>query len=452
MAEYNGIFYEFDSKAQFDALVEKIRGRCTKEEGGCEIWPGGVSPLGAPVFKNSVQLYNLRRLIFQAANPEYILPDSTFRLVCSCGNDKCLYSEHVKLELKERVLWDVESIRKRLNAGCTRSPPTDGFDVGCLLWNKCTNPIGYGILTVDRQPRFVHVIAMLLHDSIKTPPTGPGGEPLIVRHRCTKKSCCEVTHLEWGTHQENGGDRVRDKTNRAGEDHPLAKMTSETASAIKLSWRLRDAPDYLTQAQRAEKFGVSTCVVNSIDCGQTWAHLEGPPNKPVSVPSTRERVTRDDLTEDIMATLISRIQSKVAVTPGISKDPALETPCHICTGAIIYGYGNLKYKNSNFRTHILVCEHKMKKRTPDGFVVRHRCGNRLCCAADHLEFGTRTENWLDAIAHGDIECKFSVDEVRRIRTIPITDTFAIQQAAEEHNVRYDYIQGIINKRIWAAIE
>lgn len=452
MAEYKGIFYDFDSEAQFDALVQKIRGRCTKEEGGCEIWPGGVSPLGAPVYKNSVQWYNLRRLIFQLANPEYVLPDSTFKLVCSCGNDKCLFPEHVTLELKERVLWNIGSISERLNAGCTRSAPAAGFEVGCLLWNKYINPRGYGTLGVDRTNRFVHVIAMLLHDNITTPPTAPDGAPLIVRHKCTNKHCCEVTHLEWGTHQENGGDRVRDNTNRAGEDHPLAQMTSETASAIKLSWRQRSAPDYLTQAQRAEKFGVTVHVVNNIDCGSSWAHLPGPPNKPMKVASAKDRATRDDLTEDIMATLLSRIQAKVDVTPGISKDPAITTPCHIFTGASIYGYGNLKYKNTNFRTHVLVCEHKMKKRTPDNFVVRHRCGNRLCCAADHLEFGTRTENWLDAIAHGDIECKFSVDEVRRIRTIPITDTLAIQQAAENHKVRYDYIQGIINRRIWSLIE
>lgn len=451
-AAYEGVFYSFESKAQFDALVAKVKAKCDSTEDGCEIWQGWAA-IGdsdtRPKYKGNGSSYDLRRLIFQAAFPEASLPQTTFTLVCSCKNPRCLKPEHLQVKSHE---WNVDTIRARLDAGRTRAPPTLGFDVGCLIWNRCTSPEGYGIINVDRSSRFTHTIALLLHQGIQTPPKGPDGLPLMVRHKCVNRHCCEPAHLEWGTAKENGEDRVRDGTSLAGENSPLAQMSTETASAIKMSWRPRGDPEYLTQAQRALKFGVRECVVNNIDVGGSWNHLPGPSNKPVTAKAPKVKITRDDLTEEIIKELISRIRKKVTVTPGLSKDKSITSPCHIWTGSISQGYGNMKYKNLGIRPHIIVCEHNKRERTPEGQVVRHICGRKDCVSPDHLTFGTRPDNWVDSVLHGDIKHKFTIEDIRRIRLIPITDNEAIRKEAEDNNVAYGYIQGIIRKRIWAAIE
>lgn len=449
---YKGIFYDFESEEKFNALVQKIRGRCTKEENGCEIWPGEINNKD-PRFtdRDSKPAYvSLPRLIFQAANPDFVLPDAPYKIVRSCNNDRCISPDHI--QVSERVLWDTDAILKRLNAGCSRSSPSHGFEKGCLLWYKCTVPEGYGSINIDRKSRRVHVVALLIHEGLTEPPMGPDGKPLMVRHMCANRNCCEASHLEWGTAKQNGEDMVRDGKSGAGEDSPLAQMSNETASTIKLSWRPRNDPEYMTQVERAKKFGVTVNVVNSIDCGATWKHIPGPPNKPEKKVTEQTLLTRDDLDDAIMNTLVSRINAKVKITPDISKDPDIKTPCHIFNGADSQGYGIIGYKNLALRVHIVVCEHKMKQKTPDGLIVRHICGNKKCVATDHLKFGTRSENLADAIKHGDLIHKFSIDEVQRIRKIPITDTKAIKKEADDYDVRYDYIQGIINKRIYASVK
>jgi hypothetical protein len=439
---FKGLFYDFESEEQFVALVEKVRGKC-EADGECLIWPGGFTPKGQPIHQQDGSTFQPRRLVFQATNPTFELPECPFKVVNSCRNDKCI--AHVKIVTK--VNWDVDKIVERLHAGCTRCPVD-----GCLLWKGCTNVGGYGLMNVDRQSRLVHNLALLIHDGISTPPTGENGKALMVRHVCKNRRCCEVTHLEWGTALQNGGDRIRDGTNCAGEKSALAKMTEETAMAIKMSWRPRNHPEYLTQAQRGVKFGVRECVVNNIDCGGSWNHLPSPANKPMIVKAEKKRTTPEDVTEDVVRTLIARIEKKLTVTPGVSKNPSLNTPCKIFTGASLHGYGVIKYKGLTLRPHILVCENNMKQRTPEGLVTRHLCSVKKCCAPDHLTFGSRTENWVDAVAHGDIKKKFTIDDIKRLRDIPLADTDAIQREADEFKVRFDYIQGIITKRIWGVIE
>lgn len=446
MAAIKGIFYDFESEAEFDALVQKVRGRCTKEEGGCEIWPG-TQDRSHPGY---VGKYNMRRLVFQAANPDAVLPEFPHKVLCSCGNTKCLSPAHLELRVQEE--WDVDNIHRRLLAGCTRTP-AEGFDVGCLLWDKCTN-YGYGMINIDGSHRRVHVVALLLRDGIKTPPTGEDGKPLWVRHKCANKNCCEVTHLEWGTPKQNGEDRIRDGTSNRGDKHRGAKISSETASAIKSSWKPRGHPEYLSQAQRAEKFGVTYSLVNSIDQEDAWAHLPRPTDKPPKVKTAVEaaKPTREDFDEADMNTLVGRIAAKVKITPSISKCPTIQTPCHIFTGTSNNGYGKITYRKVQLLTHIVVCEHKMKMRTPDKLLVRHLCGNSMCCAADHLAFGTQSENRVDAILHGDSSFRFTVDDVRSIRSIPLTDTLAIQQAADHYGVRHAYIREIIKRNVWGWVE
>lgn len=451
MAAIKGIFYDFDSQAQFDALVQKIRKRCAKEEGGCEIWPGDMYRNHPRYrYRHKAPVYNLRRLIFQAANPNIVIPSVPYKVMCSCNNSRCLCPEHLVLSVREE--WNVEDIRKRLIAGATRVLK-DGFEVGCLLWNG-SKVNGYGSISVCNNRYGVHILASLLRDGLKVAPKGPDGNSLLVRHRCANPHCCEESHLEWGTPKQNSEDRVRDGTSGVGENNPCAKLSSATASAVKNSWRPKGDPEYLTQVRRAEIFGVTRSVVKSIDQETTWRHIPGPANKPKPVREEREtaKFTRDDLDEEVMKMLVAKIATRVQITHNISKDPTITTPCHIFTGTTTRGYGYVCHRGLDLRAHVIVCEYTSKMRTPEKHVVRHLCGNPLCCAADHLRIGTYRENSIDSVLHGSSVAKLSADDVQAIRRIPLTDTTAIQQAAVQYDVTCAHVQAIITGRRWGFLE
>jgi HNH endonuclease len=445
---FKGLFYDFESEDQFVALVEKVRGKC-EEKDGCLIWQGRMVS-GQPRY--FIRPHNLnfvvRRLIFQAENPEYMLPKRTFTIACSCGNDKCL--SH--LVLTARPLWDVDNIQRRIVTGSKRAEPNYGLDTGCLLWQGFTH-LGYGKMQMNDVPHGVHKLSLLIHSGLQESPVGPDGQKLIVRHRCPNKNCCEASHLEWGTSKQNADDRKRDGTNLAGEKNPRAKMSAAIAAAIKLSWRPQTHPEFKSAAQRATEFGVTYAMVNNIDQGMSWASLPAPPNQPIKTTKERTRVSRDDLSQTDIKNLAWRIAAKVRITHGISKDPTITTPCHIYTGYLSSGYGIINYHNLTIHVHIIACENKMNQRTPEGLLVRHTCGNKHCANPGHLKFGTPAENFVDSVLHGDIVTKLSPEDVRKIRNISLMDKEAILEAVEEYGV-YDtrYIRDIINSKVWAFVE
>lgn len=76
----------------------------------------------------------------------------------------------------------------------------------CWEWNLSIHGTGYGIL--DRGTRafklckteLVHRVSFLVFH-------GPIPKPLVVRHRCNNKICCNPEHLELGTTHQN----IKDK-------------------------------------------------------------------------------------------------------------------------------------------------------------------------------------------------------------------------------------------------
>lgn len=445
---YEGVFYSFDSKAQFDALVAKVKAKCVKKD-GCELWLGRMGN-GLPRHETeNGKTYNLRRLIFQAANEGFVIPKVPHDMTCTCGKRRCLSADHIKVDI--RAKWNVKRIRETLMEGSVRVPAPPGFQKGCLLWVKAMSR-DYGTISIDGQSRMAHAVALMIQDNIKCPPNGEDGRPLVARHKCKNKTCCEPSHLEWGTKLQNGQDRIRDGTNLAGDKSPSAKISSATASAIKMSWTPRGDPNYMSQPQRALKFGVEIWTINAIDNGYSWRHLPGPANKVYKDLPVKKKITREDIDENTMKMLVSRVEKKLQISPGLSKDARITSPCHIFTGNTLDGYGTIKYKNLNLRPHILVLEYKEKQQTPVGQIVRHLCGNGLCCSTEHLAFGTHTQNRIDAILHGDAVYKLSPDDVKEVRKISIDDPVAIKEAAEKYDTRARHIRDIINRKKWSFIE
>lgn len=56
----------------------------------------------------------------------------------------------------------------------------------------------------------------------------------------------------------------------------------------------------------------------------------------------------------------------------------------------------------------------MKGTIPDGKLVRHVCGCKSCCNPDHLEVGTREDNYDDAASAGTFKARLPRELVLRI--------------------------------------
>jgi hypothetical protein len=68
---------------------------------------------------------------------------------------------------------------------------------GCLLWNGCVNPNGYGCITLMKgKPWRTHRLAYYLT-------YGDIPEGCIIGHKCDVRRCCNPDHLEAITHDEN---------------------------------------------------------------------------------------------------------------------------------------------------------------------------------------------------------------------------------------------------------
>jgi hypothetical protein len=71
-------------------------------------------------------------------------------------------------------------------------------------------------------------------------------------------------------------------------------------------------------------------------------------------------------------------------------------------GATVDGYGALKRNNKTVRAHRWWYCHSNNLNLADisGFVVMHKCDNRICINPDHLVLGTHKTNCADKVAKG----------------------------------------------------
>lgn len=68
----------------------------------------------------------------------------------------------------------------------------------CLVWTGCTDPKGYGRVTVDGKTRLVHRV-------VWQEQVGPIDQYLLM-HSCDNPSCCNLDHLNPGTIAHNTAD------------------------------------------------------------------------------------------------------------------------------------------------------------------------------------------------------------------------------------------------------
>lgn len=84
-------------------------------------------------------------------------------------------------------------------------------------WKLALNKDGYGKIRFNRRTRFVHVVSWIVFKNLESDELGSDeeGYPLIMRHGCEFKNCCNPACLRGpGTHKDNMNDRKIDNAAR----------------------------------------------------------------------------------------------------------------------------------------------------------------------------------------------------------------------------------------------
>jgi len=312
---------------------------------------------------------------------------------------------------------------------------------GCWLWKLQRSYNGYasgswGLYTVR-----AHRLSYVASSNFEFRTIDENGNKLVIRHKCRNRHCVSPNHLEIGTHVENMEDIVRQGTAKRGVEHHMCKINETIAKAIIASRTEPDDPEYLTQTERATKFGVTKKIVAHIDRCTTWKYL------PRNIMPQRRKSTKfvwtgwtDQLRDDAYNRVVKRaVQSKQTYNG---------SHCLNWQGTKYHdGYGTIRFKSRQFRAHLIVCQKKYGRDRKSDEITRHLCNNKLCVNIKHLEFGTLSENACDSLNHKHAGRKLNWELVEQIRTKHRNGTMA-KTLAVEYGIDQRTVYTIVNGKSW----
>ena len=193
-------------------------------------------------------LDQLRGMVDEKSNQElaqiYSITSNGIRRVLSRYNIKRKAPKNSK-ELEFRY----EYLRKDLDKPCKV----------CTSHHK--NRGGY--LSTKRGNKRMNLHTAIYEDTFgKIPP----GE--VVRHKCDNPPCCEITHLEVGTTQDNMDDKVSRNRQTKGTDVNTAKLAEIDVVKIKIALVRKTKVKTLS-----EIFKIDTATICDIKKGRSWRHI-----------------------------------------------------------------------------------------------------------------------------------------------------------------------------------
>ena len=310
---------------------------------------------------------------------------------------------------------------------------------GHRLWTGCIAHGGYGVITFDNTSAKVHRLMWQIvnNDGDDIPTHTPEGNRSAIRHKCKFRNCCEPSHLEFGSMSQNSyDDKLRDGTLPVGEKSHFARISEETARAIKLSKYPVGHEKYISVPKRAGHFETTLNTVSMIDQGLTWSFLpdrNGDTHEEKNALKrkrwrdarklAKERVWVKEDFEAAKSVFDENSIDKVDMERNMYDIEELNVigPCHIWKKGKGGGnYGSVNFRGKSFGSHNLAAEIAAGRHQRPGEKVRHLCGQPLCCNPDHLRFGTNQENSWDALEHGNKRVKLSKEQIQEIRESPLS--------------------------------
>ena len=89
-----------------------------------------------------------------------------------------------------------------------------------------------------------------------------------------------------------------------------------------------------------------------------------------------------------------RLRARLREEPG-----PLNTPCHVWTGCVVAGYGQISLNGYPAKAHRVAYELWVGP-IPPGLFVCHRCDRKTCCNPEHLYAGDAHANMGDMVRRG----------------------------------------------------
>lgn len=108
------------------------------------------------------------------------------------------------------------------------------------------------------------------------------------------------------------------------------------------------------------------------------------------------------------------------------------------------GYGVIAWQGRSVYAHRLAYELYHGQPVPRHLVVRHLCGNQLCCRPSHLAVGTPADNSRDMVEQGR-SCnnrRLSFAAIQQIRALATQRTRLVDIAAQ---------YGITQRNVWLIV-
>ena len=156
---------------------------------------------------------------------------------------------------------------------------------GCKIWPKGISRTGYGVYSICD---FCYSVPRLLYNTLKD---GNYKDGLVVRHKCDIRACCNIDHLEIGTHTDNMQDCVKRKRRPVGEKCNLSRFTNEQIINIRNSYPQKST------CEIAKEYETFSSVIRSIINGKSWNHLPGSKKLNKNNRALGEKMGRSKLTE-----------------------------------------------------------------------------------------------------------------------------------------------------------
>lgn len=303
------------------------------------------------------------------------------------------------------------------NSLCVPCPQNKGLTEWCRIWRGGKDKGGYGLISYNGKQDGVHRVSFMISKGVNSlPGFDETGEQLQVAHICDIRDCCEPTHLYHATRTQNARDRT-ENGQMQGEKSVMAKISEETAIAIKLS------KGQGTVGERAKRFATTKNIVSGIDNGYTWTHLpdaNGNISRTKKIEYDKKVKRRRKKLKDLAWTkeMAEEAQKKFDDPDYAEKHPTYSfngSPCKIWIREINCGYPKMSVCGQYVSAHIMACFIGNGYFRPKNMHAAHLCGHSLCVNPKHLKFKTPVENNMDKIAHGTHAHKLSWDQVLDIR-------------------------------------
>jgi DNA-binding CsgD family transcriptional regulator len=331
---------------------------------------------------------------------------------------------------------DAEIVKEYINKRVHVDP-----DTGCWIWQRSKYLKTYGKASFKGKAVVAHRLSWTAYNGGSLKGIGENGKRMIIRHICSNTLCMNPLHLELGSDVDSAEGR-RKAGVTGGSKNGQAKLTEDQVLEIIAS------KGHMTNLERARRFNVTKGTIAKIDSGRAWSHLTRPNTVKHHVPRRRETRTLE-WTLELMDMAYEKVKENCKWE--VEANVYTGTPCFVWkTDKLLhFGRGQICFRGKQYSAQLITCMYKERRVRPQGIIVRHRCGNGVCCNPEHVVFDTYQANAHDRVKMGGAG-KLSEDDVREIRSqhaAGITPTELMRQ----FDITRSTVHMIIKRRTWQNI-